>query len=122
MRKNAAFIIATLFSVLLISCSKKDVVAIPNNLVSTSWTLRRDKGGFVTLKIIDKEKARLTEGAGSDIFSEISGTYVYNKPDVSLKFPGDDFVLNGEGKVEGNTLQLTLFIDDNKMELTLIKD
>ncbi len=121
MRRFTTFAIVMLLSVFIISCSKKDAIDDRNELVGTSWTQKGTGSDFLTIRFSDKENARLVARADGDNL-DIPGTYVYNKPNISVRFEDEDSGLDMSGKVNGNALQLSLFIDGDKIEAVFIKD
>lgn len=110
--KKLLTILLAVCTVTLSSC-KKDDSTIPDSLNGTSWTTAMpDNGGTMTLVFSENTVKGVAEYEG-EIFSEISGTYIYKAPNVTITF--DD--TSSTGVVEGNKMTLNS-PDGSKMTLT----
>ena len=121
MSKLTTLVTVMLLSAFIISCSKKDAVDDKKELIGTSWTQKGLGGDFLTIRFADSQKARLIMSSDGDDY-DIPGTYVYNKPNISIRFEDDEAGLDMSGKVNGNALQLSFFVDGEKVEAAFIKD
>lgn len=94
-------------ALLFVSCSKKDSVS-KNELYGTRWSLRHDADNFLTLNFADNTNVVLS-GKSDGEASYYKGTYMYSKPNVSVKITEDGETINMNGTVTGNVMSLTFY-------------
>ncbi len=102
------------------SCSKKEA-DVKNDLYGTRWTLRIDSQNLMSLNFSDNTNMVLT-GKLSGESMNAKGTYMYSKPNVSIKVIDEGETLNMNGTVTGNVMTLTFYAGGDEFEGNFTKE
>lgn len=111
--KRFVFLLMAMFAMVCTACSDdKDQSPTDDSLVGTAWYYSEIVDGVevtITFAFINKDLVQMIvdgEQGTIDLSFTVSGTYIYNKPSITMNFTLEDEPYYLSGTVEGDRMKL----------------